>query len=274
MIWLDGIPTSALPLPNRGLDFGDGVFETLLIKQGRPVFSELHMERLQRGIDVLALPGCVTAVLEQLNTAANFIGKAAWPWAVIRLSVLRGSGLRGYAPPESAAPHILIYANRLHRDCSKMSSAAKLITATIRLSAQPLLVGIKHLNRLDQILAAAQVQADGADECVVLDQSGHPTSVSAGNIFLVRGGELLTPKLIDCGIAGTRRRLVMEKWGPSIGLQVRETVLTVQDMEEAEEVFYSNSLQAVRPIARLGSLCWKDHGVCDALFKKYVEELL
>ena len=273
-IWLDGAPTSVLPLPDRGLDFGDGLFETLLVQQGRPLFTELHMERLGQGLQALAIPDCLDAARQHLECAASFIGKEAWHWAALRLSVIRGAGQRGYAPTESSPPYILIVATRLGRDCGQMSAAATLSQARIRLSAQPLLAGIKHLNRLEQVLAAAQAQEEGADECIVLDQSERLTSVVAGNLFLVCQGEVLTPELSDCGVAGTRRRLIIEKWGPALGFKVREAKLTMRDLRDSEEVFYSNSLQAVRPVARVSNQSWENHTVCQALFNQYREELL
>jgi 4-amino-4-deoxychorismate lyase len=273
-IWLDGTPTSVLPLPDRGLDYGDGLFETLLVHYGKPLYTELHLERMAKGLRALALPDCLRAVRQQLESAAEAaFHQSKWPWAVLRLTIARGPGHRGYTPFVNATPRILIQIGCMDRDCGQMNNAATLGVATIRLSKQPLLAGIKHLNRLEQVLAAAQAQAEGTDECIVLDQTDHLTCVVAGNLFLVRHGELLTPKLLDCGVLGTRRRLIIEKWAPSMGFHVREVRLTLSDLQTAEEVFYSNSLQTVRPVARLNEQCWDNHSVCKALFQKYLEEL-
>jgi 4-amino-4-deoxychorismate lyase len=273
-IWLDGTPTSVLPLPDRGLDYGDGLFETLLVHRGKPLYTELHMGRMAHGLRVLALPDCLKAALQQLENAANTaFSLYKWQWAALRLGVTRGPGQRGYAPLANALPRILIQIGCLDRDGGQMSTAATLGVASIRLSKQPLLAGIKHLNRLEQVLAAAQAQAEGADECIMLDQTDHLTCVVAGNLFLVRSGKLLTPKLSECGVLGTRRSLIMEKWAPSIGLEVCEVSLKLSDLLTAEEVFYSNSLQTVRPIFRLREQNWDNHSVCTALFQRYLEEL-
>jgi len=273
-IWLDGTPTSVLPLPDRGLDYGDGLFETLLVHRGKPLYTELHMGRMAIGLRVLALPDCLKAARQQLESAANTAFKQnKWQWAVLRLSVTRGSGQRGYAPFVNALPRILIQMGCLDRDGGQMNTAATLGVASIRLSKQPILAGIKHLNRLEQVLAAAQAQAEGVDECIMLDQTDHLTCVVAGNLFLVRSGKLLTPKLSNCGVLGTRRRLIMDNWAPSIGLEVREVRLKMSDLLTAEEVFYSNSLQTVRPIFRLGKQNWDNHSVCNALFQRYLEDL-
>lgn len=273
-IWLDGTPTSVLPLPDRGLDFGDGVFETLLVHQGKPLFMELHLERLAQGLRALDIPDCLNAARQQLEISAYDAGQKNWRWAVLRLTVTRRAGARGYTPSINLKPRILICVNCLDRDGGILSNGATLCVAEIRLSNQPFLALIKHLNRLEQVLAAAQAQAGGTDECIVLDQTDHLTSVVAGNLFLVHHGVLLTPKLVDCGVLGTRRRLIIEKWAPSLGINVREARLTLSDLFTADEVFYSNSLQTVRPVARLGEQCWESHSVCKALFQRYLDELV
>ncbi len=249
------------------------MFETLLVYHGKPLYTELHLERMAQGLRALALPDCLAAVQQQLASAAGESVLAKCPWAVLRVSVIRGPGLRGYAPSVNSSPRILISVARLDRDCGQIATAASLCVATVRLSSQPLLAQIKHLNRLEQVLAAAQSQAYDADECIVMDQANHLTSVAAGNLFLVRHGELLTPKLIDCGVLGTRRRLIIEKWAPAIGLRIRETILTLADLQTAEEVFYSNSLQTVRPVGRLSEMYWDNHSVCNALFKRFQDDL-
>jgi 4-amino-4-deoxychorismate lyase len=270
--WLDGTQTTALPLPDRSVDFGDGVFETLLLHRGTPLFLDLHFARLGRGLELLTMPDCRPAAYQQVEQVLSMIDKA-WHWAVMRLSIIRSPGPRGYAPAQHQHPRILICVNAIERDCTKMSPPATMGVATVRLAAQPALAQIKHMNRLEQVLAAQQAQTEQSDECFMLDQAAQLVSVIAGNVFLVRAGELLTPLLVDCGVAGTRRRLIIEKWAPSIGLQVREARLTLTDLHSAEEVFYSNSLQTVRPVARLGEQYWDNHDVCDALFSRFLEDL-
>ena len=268
-IWLDGAPAAALPLPDRGLDFGDGLFETLLLQRGQPLYTDLHWGRMLRGLQVLGFPDCLGAAREQLAAAARAVQSRGWHWAVIRLSVTRGAGPRGYAPPLAATARIIISVTELERDCLLMQAPAALSVAQVRWPTQPLLAGIKHLNRLEQVLASAEYRAAGADETVMLNQSGHVISVAAGNLFTVQGGQISTPALLDCGIAGTRRRRLMETWAPAIGCTVKESTITLQDLRAADEVFYSNSLQGLRPVASLGETRWSSHPVCDALFQQY-----
>lgn len=271
-IWIDGVRSSSLQLPDRGLDFGDGLFETFLVHEGIPLFTDYHLDRLSLGLQTLGLPDCLDNVRPQLLDAASAAGQEG-RWAALRLSVVRGPGPRGYAPAINAMPRILIYVTKLDGDCAKMAPRAVLCISNLRLSIQPQLARIKHLNRLEQIMAAVQAQHERTDEGILFDQAGHLTSVIAGNIFLVSNGELLTPLLVECGVAGTRRRLIIEQWAPSIGLSVRETRLALADLHDAEQVFYSNSLQTVRPIAQIGDREWENHDVCEALFQRFLKEL-
>jgi len=261
-----------LPLPDRGLDFGDGLFETLLLQGGRPLYPELHLERLQRGQRALALPDCLAAARRCLESASREIHSWGWNWAALRLTVLRVAGERGYAPGEANTARILVHATGLERDCGRMAAAAVLSLADIALAEQPAFAGIKHLNRLEQVMAAAAARRAGMDESLLLDREGRLACVIAGNLFLVRRGELYTPALTGCGVLGTRRRLVIERWAPKLGFKVREGALTLDDLERAEEVFYSNSLYTVRPIAGIETMSWVEHPVCTALFNAFREE--
>lgn len=271
--WVDGLRAEALPLPDRALDFGDGLFETLLLVRGDPLFIDLHMERLQRGLQVLAFPDCVDSARRQLVLAAAAVQDLGWRQAALRLTVSRGAGLRGYAPPVSTKPRLIITASELPGDCRQMGAPAVLSLATMRWPTQPALAGLKHLNRLEQVLAAAERRVARSDEAVMLGQSGELVSVVAGNLFLLYQGRLQTPLLRDCGVAGTRRRLVMERWAGTLDLPVRESTLSLADLEAADEVFYCNSLQGLRPVASFGHRRWSSHRVCQALFEQYQGDL-
>ncbi len=272
-IWVDGRPSAALPLPDRGLQFGDGLFETLLLRDGRPLFEALHLERLTRGLAALDFPPCGGESAAQLSSACAAIAARGWKWASLRITVTRGGGPRGYAPPADPAPRFIVAADPLPRDGATMLPAASVATSEIRCSTQPRLAGIKHLNRLDQVLAAAEAVRRGVDEVLMLDQAGRPLSMSAGNLFAVFGDRIVTPPLSDCGIAGTRRRLVMEQWAPAIGLAVEESHLSMAQLLRSDELFFSNSLVALRPVGSLEGRPRRTNDVCLALFDRYREAI-
>lgn len=273
LIWLDGDPGTSLPLPDRGLAFGDGLFETLLVHSGVPLYLDLHLERLQCGLRILGFPDCTGSVERQLAAVlcANQIARE--PWVAMRITVTRGDGPRGYAPPANPQPRILLQANPVERDCAQILPAAQLGIAAIRLSAQTHFAGIKHLNRLEQVMAAREAGLAGVDEILLLDNEDHVISVAAGNIYVFREGCILTPVIDSCGVAGTRRRLILQRWAAALGFETRATRLTLEDVLQGQEVFYSNSLQTVRPVARIGSVDYQDHSVCGALFDYFLAEL-
>jgi 4-amino-4-deoxychorismate lyase len=270
-IWLDGSEVDALPLPDRGLYFGDGLFETLLLKDGRPLFLEFHLNRLSAGLSALKFPEC----LPQLEAALAPVLQAAqaYPWMALRLTVTRGDGPRGYAPPAEAKPRVIANATPLSADPAIMLPAATVKTAAIRWSAQPVLAGLKHLNRLEQVLAAAEAREAGVDEVLMQDQAGSAISVSAGNLFAVVDGGIATPLLNSCGIAGTRRRLILEHWAPQLGLDVMERPLTKSLLDSASELFFTNSLVGVRSIGQLNARQWQSFPVATALFQLYLKDL-
>ena len=269
-IWIDGCPGDALPLPDRGLDFGDGLFETLLLLEGAPRHLDLHLERLREGLLALAFPDCLTEVKNQIQTvcqAVKFSGEAA-----MRVTLTRGGGPRGYLPPRHAQPRIIITIRQLDRERNAEATApARLALANIRWGQQPALAGIKHLNRLEQVLAAREREAAGVDEVLMLDQQGLVISVSAGNVFIRHKDALLTPVLNQCGVRGTRRRLIMESLAPALGLQMREEEISVSQLESAEEVFYCNALLGVRPVASFGTASWSGYETAAALHKMLCE---
>ena len=272
-VWLDGVPGSSLPLPDRGLDFGDGLFETLLLENGRALFKQAHLERLRVGLGALALPDCSSRAEQYLDLVCADIVSRDWPWAAARITVTRGAGERGYAAPAQVTPRIIITVSPLQHDCRQMPQPATLVLADLRLSSEPFLAGVKHLNRLEQVIAATQARQAQADESVLLDHSGQVVSVAAGNLFLVVGGEVLTPPLAACPIHGTRRRLVIEQLAPALGLDIREARLEREVFSSCDEVFFTNSLHGLRPVKALGSASWETHPVCQALFEQYIREV-
>lgn len=265
-IWIDGQLADALPLPDRGLDFGDGLFETLLVVEGVPRLLELHLQRLQEGLQTLAFPDCLAEIKNQIDavsSAAHFPTEAA-----MRVTVTRGGGARGYLPPAHPKPRVIITLSKLaDKHHGEMSAPARLKIANIRWGCQPALAGIKHLNRLEQVLAAREREAAGVDEVLMLDQQGHVISVSAGNIFIRQGDCLLTPLLDNCGVRGTRRRLIMQALAPALGLQVREAEILESQLQSADEVFYCNALVGVRPVTSLAAHSWPRHDTAAAIHK-------
>ena len=150
-----------------------------------------------------------------------------------------------------------------------MPPAASLGIASTRWATQPLLAGIKHLNRLEQVLAASERAASAVDEMLMLDQDNCVVSVISGNIFALYNRTLVTPPLQDNGVRGTRRQLLIERWATAVGLTVDVRKIDIDQLLLADEVFYTNALVGLRPIAALEERCWPSHPVCESLHACY-----
>ena len=179
--WIDGVPAEALPATDRGLQYGDGLFETLALRAGRIVLLKQHLDRLQEGCERLGMAMPDRELLRrELSAAASDQSDA-----VLKLMLTRGSGGRGYRPPSEAKPRRILF---LHPWPSYPAAwgeqGIRLHLCRTRLAHQPQLAGIKHLNRLEQVLARAEWdEADGFQEGLMLDLDGAVVEGTMSNVF-------------------------------------------------------------------------------------------
>jgi len=188
-----------------------------------------------------------------------------------RLTVTRGSGPRGYTPPESVSPrHILTLFPPL-----EMTSSAQICgIAHTRWAHQPQLAGLKLLARTEQVLAAQEAAAQQWDDALMLDAQDHVISTTRGNIFAFFGSQCVTPDLSQCGIAGTRRQLLIESVLPELNYSVNEQCMTLKTLREADSVLISNTVRGVVAISRIEDQhypeCTLSERVQDGLIKQVV----
>jgi 4-amino-4-deoxychorismate lyase len=270
--WVDGKQSKVLPLPDRGLEFGDGLFETMLYRRGAIAFPEHHLKRLAHGLDALKFPDCTSFVKSCLNsTLATLAGQGS---GSLRLTVTRGQGPRGYAPPLDCQPRVIISFNPGEYDFGGLPEPAATDVCTVRWSNNVALAGLKHLNRLEQVMASQERRAADLDEMLMLDQRERVISTISGNLYGVFDGEIHTPIIDSAGIRGTRRQLLIERWSKTLGIKVVERNIDLSSLVSASELFYSNSLVGLRPIASVGNAIWTAHPVCRSLYNTYCGELL
>lgn len=247
---IDGQPAAALPLDDRGLAYGDGLFETLAVLDGRPRQWARHWARLCIGCECLGLAppdeGPWRAETEALC--------AAHPRAVLKLIYTRGSGGRGYAPVLPARPRRITCIHPWpQRPAHWWTQGAELRLCRQRLGWQPALAGIKHLNRLEQVLARAEWDDPTLAEGLMFDLEDRLIAATAANVFLVRDETLLSPRLDRCGIAGCMREQVLEA-AQRLDIPVVLRPLGLADLLAAEEVFLSNSLWPLLPVRAIRDL--------------------
>jgi 4-amino-4-deoxychorismate lyase len=236
---------------NRGLHYGDGLFETLLCLRGRLLRWPLHLSRLHAGCDRLGiLPPSEEQLLMQIQSLACRDG-------VVKLLLTRGGEGRGYVVDTGAAPELLATARPLPVDRLRQQQGISARWCHIRLAHNPVLAGIKHLNRLEQVLARAEWQGGGIEEGLMLDSQGWVVEGVSSNLFVVQDGELLTPRLDLAGVAGVMRAAVMQA-ASALGIACRESRLSPVQVLQADEAFVTNAVMGMRPLRRLGRRCWPE----------------
>jgi len=251
---VNGARGNLISIRDRGLLYGDGIFRTFPAINGQAQHWPLHYQKLQHDCAALVLtcPDEIT-LLDELKPLL-----VAHPDGVFKIIVTRGIGQRGYAPPCPADfTHIWDVTPRPIYTKDYASTGIRARVCQLRLAAQPLLAGIKHLNRLENVLAAAEKTDDECAEGLLLDANDCVIEGIRSNVFLVQQGALVTPDLSRCGVAGVQRARIMA-WAQqhNIALQVREVKLA--ELKLADEVFFTNSVISIWPLRALENRCWHD----------------
>lgn len=245
-VLVNGAEAAHVSALDRGLHYGDGLFETLGCIAGRPRFLGLHLQRLAAGCARLQLPvPDLPAVAAELSALA-----APCDRAIVKLILTRGPAReRGYAfaGTEEATRITLRYPWPVPPE---EAGGVRVRIATLTLSENPATAGIKHLNRLEQVLARAEWRDPAIAEALLFSRSGALVSGTMSNVFLVRQGTLCTPRLELCGVAGVMRQVVLEA-AAECAIRTEERVLGRADVEAAEEIFLTNALVGIRAVGEL-----------------------
>lgn len=236
----------AVPADDRGFAYGDGLFETMRVHRGEVPWWREHWSRLRRGAERLGIP---------LPDEARVGDEAASLFAdrgegVLKLLLTRGAGERGYVPPTDPVSTWVV---SRHAVPATPDRGLDLHVCAIRLAAQPALAGIKHCNRLEQVLARAEAERAGADEGLLLDAAGNAIGATAANLFAFIDGRWATPAIVDCGIAGVCRAKLLP------ALDADERALSLAQVEAADAVFLCNAVRGILAVARLGARAWPPH---------------
>jgi 4-amino-4-deoxychorismate lyase len=247
--WIDGVAGDVLPADDRGLHYGDGVFETILVRAGKPRFLEAHLARLTLGCTRLAIPiASMPALRAEIASAAA----SAPALAVIKVIITRGSAQRrGYAPQGNEAARRLVSLWPSPARDPALDAGVDIRVADMRLAENPVLAGIKHLNRLENVLASAESARHGAFESLMRDHGGNVISGAMSNVFIARAGNVITPVIQRCGVAGVMRGIVLRECA-ALGIAAMEDRLTLDELLAADEAFITNARIGVVPVRRVG----------------------
>lgn len=228
---------------DRGLAYGDGLFETMRAHRGALPWWDAHWARLALGAGRLGLP-----LPDPARTRHEAEALLAGRDAVLKLLLTRGSGGRGYAPPEAAVPTLLLSVHAL--PAAAPADGITVRWCETRLALQPRLAGLKHCNRLEQVLARAEWHDADIHEGLMRSSEGDVVSATAANLFILADGRWRTPAVDRCGVAGVCRAWLLD------ALDALETRVDAADLESADAVFLCNAVRGILPVARLEARRW------------------
>lgn len=252
---VDFVDADRVSVADRGFAYGDGLFETLRIAGGRVPLWPRHEARLRHGCERLHLPlPDMIAVLAEVRRLSGGIADG-----VARVTYSRGEGERGYAPPASPRPTVVVTVSPLALQAAPYDDGIAVRLCDTRLASQPLLAGLKHLNRLEQVMARAEWDDPALGEGLMLDMDDQVVCATAANLFAVFDGRLVTPPLDACGVAGVARAEI---------LAVRDVALARMNLArlaEADEVFLTSAVRGILPVRVLASRSWQPGPVTRAL---------
>lgn len=251
---INGVASDQLTVSDRAIHYGDGLFETIAIRDGRLEFWSRHLQRLQWGCERLGLLMPDSALL--LSEARNLITSDD---GVLKIIISRGTGGRGYRPPtqqESQPTRILVSYPWPDHTAANSQQGIVVRYCTTLATLNPALAGIKHLNRLEQVLARAEWSDPAIAEGVMSDMVGQVIEGTMSNLFFIRDGTLHSPDLSNSGVAGIIREVIFEL-ADLLNIPVQCQYYSRDDLERADEVFVTNSIIGLWPVRQLGQQCYE-----------------
>lgn len=261
---VNGKKQNKLSITNRLTQFGDGLFETCLVVNGKMLLAKQHFARLDKGAKRLQItPIERTIWLKDISKAMSAV---KFKRAVVKMILSRGETERGYGFDDTIEPVRIVIISK----APDLPADLSLNLCQSGYAYNQLLAEIKHCNRLEQILARRNMIEQ---ECIMLDPQGQVVSVSQGNIFAVKDGVLLTPGLDECGIEGTRRQLVIEL-ANQLNIPVEICTLTMAELLECDEIFVTNSVMGIMPIRQVNKQIFAEHAITEKLNNAFKQALL
>lgn len=237
---------------DRGLSYGDGVFRTFRVLSSMPQDWDLHYSKLRD--DCCALGIVCPAPELLLNDLTLLFGEHKS--GVAKIIITRGEGERGYAPPAVTTPTRIVLRSFFPQYPSHyLTEGVNLYACITRLSHQPLLAGVKHLNRLENVLARAEWQSPDYVDGVMLDNIGNVIECTSANIFVRKGDMVFTPPLDQCGVSGVTRGRILEVL-PKLSLCPAIKVLKIDDVTEADEMVICNSIYGAWQVRAYQQRIW------------------
>ncbi|WP_036303194.1 aminodeoxychorismate lyase [Methylotenera sp. L2L1] len=263
---VNGSFDQAISAVDRGFTYGDGVFRTMRIKDGQPISWPFHYQKLVADCAVIGIV-CPSAELlmcdiQQLFPIDEFQNGEI---SVAKIIITRGEGERGYAPPAVTIPtRVLIKSAMPTYADANYAQGVRLHLCETRLALQPKLAGIKHLNRLENILARMEWRDESVFDGLMLDTHNNVIECTMSNLFARVGDHLYTPDLTQCGVAGITRQRILGL-GSLLGLTCSIATLSLQDLLSADELFICNSLYGAFQVTAIDNQTWEQQALASTI---------
>jgi 4-amino-4-deoxychorismate lyase len=265
---INGDKDSCLSPLDRGYAYGDGIFRTLVVNNGRPQHWARHYAKLLHDCNVLGIV-CPSASVLQQDLKQLFADHSGM--AVAKIIVTRGEGVRGYSMPPLAQPtRVVIKSVFPELSPDYFEQGVRLHQCQLRLGFQPALAGIKHLNRLENVMARAEWSDNTIADGLLLDTEDNVIECTMSNLFARYGRTLRTPDLTRCGVAGVTRQQVLEN-ASELGYQVEITDISFNKLLDADEVLICNSIFGVWQVLEVGQQQWPQQALA-AQLRKLLQE--
>lgn len=248
LILVNGIPDASISPLDRGFAYGDGLFETCRISTGRVPFWHFHRQRLLQGCRALKISLDNSLLDSQFAALLLETQVSSVTEGILKIIVTRGEGGRGYAPSLRVPPTICML---LYDGLPEVMQGITVRICQQRLACNPTLAGIKHLNRLEQILARSEWQDESYQEGLLLDANDHVIEATASNFFVVSNGQLATSDLSLSGVAGIMRQIILEQLASQLNIPVVVRDIFMVDVWSADEIFLCNSVKGIVSVARI-----------------------
>jgi 4-amino-4-deoxychorismate lyase len=247
---INGQQAEHISIRDRGFQYGDGCFETVRILSNKPILWSAHLKRLELACKTLRLS--VNFDLLQSEMSQLLQGNKAAD-VILKITLTRGEGGRGYTPAKLADSTRIL--QLIDYVAPATNNGAKVVVCQHRLSSNSLLAGIKHLNRLDQVLASAQIPAH-CDEGLCMDEGGTVIEGCRSNLLLAIDNELVTPDLSKSGVQGVMLNHLIDEFGKQ-GIRVFRKSISLCELKTAGAILLCNSVFGVWPIAEIQNEDWR-----------------
>ena len=264
IVLINGAKQSKISIFNRNVQFGDGLFETCVVENKKILFWVNHFARLNRGCEQLKISKVDESVW--LSDVKKALSLCSYDHCVVKLILSRGESLRGYGFKDDIKPVRAVIVSELQK--TTLNNSFCLEYCQSGYDSNPKLAGIKHCNRLEQVLARAGLKSD---EGIMLDENHNVISVTQGNIYAIHSNTLITPKLDKCGVEGTRRDVILDL-AKLLGIKVKVDTLSVKELGQADEVFISNSIIGIQSISQIGDISFSESQITKKIKDAFMEK--